>query len=73
MTGDQRHKNDTTNGQRVSRHSGRPFAKPKELELFPPHGRQPTVVKEESNVKIITPIMGFNNKIGILVIELKHH
>lgn len=29
------------------------------------------VLKEGSDVKIITPIMGFNSKIGILIVELK--
>ena len=31
-----------------------------------------TVVKEDGGVvKIITPVMGFNNMIGILIVELK--
>jgi Ca2+/Na+ antiporter len=29
------------------------------------------VLKEGSDVKIITPVMGFTNKIGVLIVELK--
>lgn len=29
------------------------------------------VIKEESSVRIITPVMGFNNRIGILIVELE--
>ncbi len=30
------------------------------------------VLKEGSDVKIITPVMGFNEKIGILIVEMKN-
>jgi hypothetical protein len=45
---------------------GNPYAGNLDFEL-----KESTVLKEESNVKIITPVMGFNNKIGILIVELK--
>lgn len=33
--------------------------------------KESTVEREKNNVKIITPVMGFNNMIGILIVELK--
>ncbi len=33
--------------------------------------QESTVLNEGADVKIITPVMGFNNKIGILIVELK--
>lgn len=44
---------------------GKPYSGNLNFEL-----KESTVVKEESNIKIITPVMGFNNMIGILIIEL---
>ncbi|MDP3444643.1 MAG: hypothetical protein Q8T08_17440 [Ignavibacteria bacterium] len=45
---------------------GNPYAENLDFEL-----KESTVVREESNVKIITPVMGFNNMIGILIVELR--
>lgn len=32
---------------------------------------QSVVIKNDQNIRIITPIMGFSNRIGILIVELK--
>lgn len=45
---------------------GIPYAGNLDFEI-----KETVVLKEEVSVKIITPVMGFNNKIGILVVELK--
>lgn len=45
---------------------GNPYTGNLDFEL-----KESTVIKEKNNVKIITPVMGFNDKIGILVVELK--
>jgi hypothetical protein len=31
----------------------------------------PLVIKEDQNISIITPIMGFSNRIGVLIVEVK--
>lgn len=35
------------------------------------HIENPVVQKDDGLVKVITPVMGFNKKIGILIVELK--
>ncbi|HBE43844.1 MAG TPA: hypothetical protein DDW27_22140 [Bacteroidales bacterium] len=32
---------------------------------------QPVVVKDDQMISIITPIMGFSNRIGVLIVEVK--
>lgn len=32
---------------------------------------QPVVVKDDQKISIITPIMGFSNRIGVLIVEVK--
>lgn len=46
---------------------GNPYAGNLNFEL-----KESTVIKEEGFVKIITPVMGFNNMIGILIVELRN-
>jgi hypothetical protein len=48
------------------KYEGKPYSGNMNFEL-----NNAIVLSEGSVVKIITPVMGFNNKIGILIVELK--
>jgi Ca2+/Na+ antiporter len=47
------------------KYEGKPYTGNLNFEL-----NSPIVQKEGSDVKIITPVMGFTNKIGVLIVEL---
>lgn len=48
------------------KYEGNPYSGNLNFEL-----NKPTVLKEGNDVKIITPVMGYTDKIGILIVELK--
>jgi hypothetical protein len=44
---------------------GNPYKGNLDFEL-----KESTIIREENNLQLIVPVMGFNNKIGILVVEI---